>query len=217
MLNLHLSVNLSLFLFFGQSLTQVASAQSPKSKSVPKISTLTKGTTWGCIAEQQEYPPRSSPGWKTGDKSFQRWDTTFCLSPLMLPLTQINNCIYICCAVSLLCTSRCAVCRWYFIILCQFVWLFQRFNHLPLCSLCLSLPLFFILIPTLFRRLLRPFPLMVSISLKATVSMCYRDVLRSSRSVHLSAVCPVSYIKTSVLYLPCLHNCMNLSLILTLY
>lgn len=128
--------------FFGQSLTQVASAQSPKSKSVPKISTLTKGTTWGCIAEQQEYPPRSSPGWKTGDKSFQRWDTTFCLSPLMLPLTQINNCIYICCAVSILCTSRCAVCRWYFIILCQFVWLFQRFNHLPLCSLCLSLPLF---------------------------------------------------------------------------
>lgn len=37
--------------------------------------------------------------------------------------------------------------------------------------------------------LFRQFLLTVSISLKATVSMCYRDVLRSYRSVHLSDVC----------------------------
>lgn len=37
--------------------------------------------------------------------------------------------------------------------------------------------------------LFRQFLLTVSISLKATVSMCYRDVLRSYRSVHLSNVC----------------------------
>lgn len=61
----------------------------------------------------------------------------------------------------------------------------------PPC-VCLLLPFvlfLFFLIPPCSDILLRPFPLTVFISLKATVSMCYRDVLRSCRSVHLSAVC----------------------------
>lgn len=37
--------------------------------------------------------------------------------------------------------------------------------------------------------LLRPFPLTVFTSLKVTVSICYKDVLKRCRSVHLSAVC----------------------------
>lgn len=38
-------------------------------------------------------------------------------------------------------------------------------------------------------RLFRPYLLTVSISLSPTVLMCYRDVLKSYRSVHLSTVC----------------------------
>ena len=61
--------------------------------------------------------------------------------------------------------------------------------------------------PVLTNVLLRPFPLMVSISLKATVWMCYRDVLKSCRSVHLSVslcavvLCPL----TSIVSCPALN------------
>ena len=59
---------------FGQRLTRVAQAASPKSKSVPKILESTKVTLWGCTAERQDHPLRSSPGWKTEDRSLHRWD-----------------------------------------------------------------------------------------------------------------------------------------------
>ncbi len=75
----------------------------------------------------------------------------------------------------------------------------------PLDIFCLvfaSFEFFFLFHPVSWC-LFRQFLLTVSISLKATVSMCYRDVLRSYRSVHLSDVCltrpipPVSLLSPS--------------------
>lgn len=70
------------------------------------------------------------------------------------------------------------------------------------CLVFASFEFFFLFHPVSWC-LFRQFLLMVSISLKATVSMCYRDVLRSYRSVHLSDVCltrpipPVSLLSPS--------------------
>lgn len=49
-------------------------------------------------------------------------------------------------------TSRCVLCRWCFNILCQFLWLFQHFDHLPLFFslpplFVSSLPCFFLFPP----------------------------------------------------------------------
>lgn len=66
---------------------------------------------------------------------------------------------------------------------------------------CLVLE-FFLLFHPVSWCLFRQFPLTVSISLKATVSMCYRDVLRSYRSVHLSDVCLTRPIPPVTLHSP---------------
>lgn len=75
----------------------------------------------------------------------------------------------------------------------------------------------FLFPPFFLDVLLRPFLLTVSNSLKATVSMCYRDVLRSCRSVHLSSVsmsvCLISYFPPVVLYWPCFNTLSTKSMV----
>lgn len=150
-------------------------------------------TLWGCTAERQDRPPRSSPGWKTEDRSLHRWALLpsqrlsddfnvdwlklYSHSAVPYPHLALQG-VSAADGISSYCVSFYDCFR-----ILTFTFIFPSL-------LFVSFPSFvFFFDPTLFWRLLRPFPLTVSISLKATVSMCYRDVLRSCRSVHLSTVC----------------------------